>query len=188
MNKKLRFILIATLLSLMALAGGVLYALPDKQSSKVVEAQAASMPVTEAHDSTPAVLEESQSNISPQTTPAIKPSPIPSPTPPVQETPMYGEYPNNPGSYGVFNKTAVMDAAGIVEADRPYVLNILRSWTYKNPDGFFGLCGAAIKSKLFGDDWETNPITQMKYCDYYAKAHYGSWATAAEHFQVSKDW
>lgn len=46
--------------------------------------------------------------------------------------------------------------------------------------GAYGLCQALPGSKMAsaGSDWRTNPITQLRWCDSYAKGHYGSWASA----------
>ena len=44
----------------------------------------------------------------------------------------------------------------------------------------FGLCQSTpgIKMATFGDDWATNPVTQLKWCTSYARARYGSWTGA----------
>ena len=43
--------------------------------------------------------------------------------------------------------------------------------------GGYGLCQATPGSKMsaFGSDWATNPVTQLRWCDNYAKGRYGSW-------------
>jgi hypothetical protein len=53
----------------------------------------------------------------------------------------------------------------------------------------YGLCQATPGSKMSvaGADWATNPITQLRWCDGYAKAHYGSWAGAYQHW-LSYHW
>jgi uncharacterized protein YabE (DUF348 family) len=41
----------------------------------------------------------------------------------------------------------------------------------------FGLCQStpAIKMASFGEDWTTNPVTQLKWCTDYARSRYGGW-------------
>ena len=56
------------------------------------------------------------------------------------------------------------------------------------PNGY-GLCQATpgYKMESAGSDWETNPITQLKWCNGYAVGHYGSWLAAYDHW-VSYHW
>lgn len=56
------------------------------------------------------------------------------------------------------------------------------------PDGY-GLCQATpgYKMETAGSDWETNPITQLKWCSGYADSHYGSWYDAYLHW-VDYSW
>jgi uncharacterized protein YabE (DUF348 family) len=46
--------------------------------------------------------------------------------------------------------------------------------------GAYGLCQALPGSKMAsaGSDWQTNPITQLRWCDGYATGRYGSWRAA----------
>lgn len=46
----------------------------------------------------------------------------------------------------------------------------------------------AINMSSFGDDWQTNPITQLKWADTYAKSHWGSWQSAYMHWRSSSWW
>ena len=81
---------------------------------------------------------------------------------------------------------ADMARAGIAESDFVYVDYIVfkeSTWNYlaRNPSsGAYGLCQALPGSKMAsaGSDWETNPVTQLRWCDSYAKARYGSWSAA----------
>jgi uncharacterized protein YabE (DUF348 family) len=52
--------------------------------------------------------------------------------------------------------------------------------------GAYGLCQALPGSKMAsaGSDWQTNPITQLRWCDGYATGRYGSWR-AAYYFWVN---
>lgn len=49
-----------------------------------------------------------------------------------------------------------------------------------NPTVGYGLCQATPANKMaeVGSDWQTNPITQLKWCDKYARERYGGWAQA----------
>lgn len=92
------------------------------------------------------------------------------------------------------DKEAVMRAAGIAASDFAYVNYIVSresGWNAaaRNPSGAFGLCQALPGSKMAsaGSDWMSNPVTQLRWCDGYAKGRYGSWA-AAYNTWVSKHW
>lgn len=98
---------------------------------------------------------------------------------------------------------AWMDAVGIAPEDRDYVNYIMgqesgwcaHKWegqigycpteytdrfSPENPNVGYGLCQStpAIKMASAGDDWQDNPITQLRWCTNYAKG-YGGWAQAA---------
>ena len=62
-------------------------------------------------------------------------------------------------------------------------------WNYSG-SGAYGLCQALPASKMssFGDDYLTNPITQLKWCDWYAKSRYGGWQTAYENWLIKYWW
>lgn len=61
---------------------------------------------------------------------------------------------------------------------------------YVPPYGGYGLCQSTPGSKMAtaGDDWATNPITQLRWCASYAQAHYGSWAAAYQHWIAYRWW
>jgi resuscitation-promoting factor RpfB len=78
-----------------------------------------------------------------------------------------------------------MSRAGIAPSDFNYVDYIVEKESRWNPSarnasGAYGLCQALPGSKMAsaGSDWATNPVTQLKWCDGYAKGRYGSWASA----------
>lgn len=81
-----------------------------------------------------------------------------------------------------------MKAAGIAESDYFYVDYIVGregGWNgttkyNRAGSGAYGLCQALPGSKMAsaGADWQTNPITQLKWCSSYATGRYGSWAGA----------
>lgn len=57
-------------------------------------------------------------------------------------------------------------------------------------DGGYGLCQSTPAEKMAsaGDDWKTNPVTQLKWCSSYAEARYGSWAGAANYWTTHHVW
>lgn len=73
-----------------------------------------------------------------------------------------------------------MRAAGIAEADFGFVNFIVQRESGWNPlarnpsSGAFGLCQALPGNRMAsaGPDWETNPITQLRWCNEYAHARY----------------
>lgn len=91
------------------------------------------------------------------------------------------------------DKEAVMAAAGIARSDYPYVNYIVSresGWNAaarNSSSGAFGLCQALPGTKMAsaGSDWASNPVTQLRWCDGYAKGRYGSWS-AAYNFWLSK--
>jgi len=60
----------------------------------------------------------------------------------------------------------------------------------QNTSGAYGVCQALPGSKMVtaGDDWQTNPVTQMKWCDGYAKSRYGSWTNAVAFWTANHYW
>ena len=56
--------------------------------------------------------------------------------------------------------------------------------------GGYGLCQSTPGAKMAsaGDDWATNPITQLRWCAGYAAAHYGGWANAYDHWLNNHNW
>ncbi|MYB39784.1 DUF348 domain-containing protein [Candidatus Saccharibacteria bacterium] len=87
-------------------------------------------------------------------------------------------------------------AAGVDEADWFYVDYIIfresrwRYWVWNQAgSSAYGLCQALppVKMRAFGEDYMTNPITQLKWCDWYAHDRYGGWP-AAYRFWVNNYW
>lgn len=91
---------------------------------------------------------------------------------------------------------ADMARAGIAPEDFQYVDFIVSKESTWNPlarnpsSGAYGLCQALPGTKMAsaGSDWETNPITQLRWCDSYAQARYGSWAAAYSFWQRNRYW
>ena len=87
--------------------------------------------------------------------------------------------------------------AGVAEADWFYVDYIIfkesrwqyHVWNYGG-SGAYGLCQALPASKMstFGDDYLTNPVTQLKWCDWYAKSRYGGWQVAYQNWIIKYWW
>ncbi len=46
----------------------------------------------------------------------------------------------------------------------------------------------ASNMSAYGSDWETNPITQLRWANAYAHSHYGSWANAYNHWYYYHWW
>lgn len=94
------------------------------------------------------------------------------------------------------DKKAIMKQAGIMEKDYGYVDYIITresGWNYKaqNPSSSaYGLCQALPGSKMetVGSDWKSNPVTQLKWCDGYAKERYGGWKEAQEFWKENNWW
>lgn len=83
--------------------------------------------------------------------------------------------------------TQQMEAAGIPVDQWGYVDYVISHESSWRPDvwnssgsGAYGLCQAWPASKMAsaGGDYMTNPITQLKWCDGYAKERYGGWFLA----------
>lgn len=88
-----------------------------------------------------------------------------------------------------------MSQAGIPESDWPYVDCVINGCDGVSPEGgwhgttrwnttgsgAYGLCQSLPANKMAsaGADWETNPVTQLKWCHGYAQ-QYGGWAQAWE--------
>lgn len=93
-------------------------------------------------------------------------------------------------------RTEWMNAAGIRASDHGYVNYIVSresNWNYlarNRSSGAYGLCQALPGSKMSsaGADWSSNPVTQLRWCDGYAKGRYGSWAAAYNFWTANKYW
>ena len=94
------------------------------------------------------------------------------------------------------DKEAVMAAAGISPSDYDYVNYIVSRESRWNAaasnksSGAFGLCQALPGSKMAsaGADWQTNPVTQLKWCNGYATSKFGSWSAAYSYWLVHHWW
>jgi hypothetical protein len=107
----------------------------------------------------------------------------------------------------------IMNAAGIATDDQKYVQYIVEhegGWcpsrwqgqsvctgvydpTYNSLDNTYegyGLCQSTPGNKMAsaGDDYITNPVTQMSWCNTYAISRYGSWSAAYSHWIANGNW
>lgn len=109
-------------------------------------------------------------------------------------------------------KSELMAAAGIDPSDYQYVDHIVSresgwcptKWQGQSscpnyyqplydpstPGVGYGLCQSTPASKMAtaGSDWQTNPITQLKWCSNYAKRAHGGWAGAYNFWAVNHWW
>jgi resuscitation-promoting factor RpfB len=61
---------------------------------------------------------------------------------------------------------------------------------FVSSSGGYGLCQSTPGSKMSsaGSDWQTNPVTQLRWCSGYAHTRYGSWAAAYSHWVSYHNW
>lgn len=94
------------------------------------------------------------------------------------------------------DKKEILERAGVSAKDYKsvdFIISHESSWNYRavnSSSGAYGLCQAlpGIKMNSAGKDWKTNPVTQMKWCDTYAKARYRSWQKAEDFWQTNEWW
>lgn len=95
----------------------------------------------------------------------------------------------------VGDKAAMMSAAGIPADQQAFADHIISresGWNYQaqnRSSGAYGLCQALPGSKMAtaGADWQTNPITQLRWCNSYA-SRYGGWAGAYNWWIIHHWW
>lgn len=90
-----------------------------------------------------------------------------------------------------------MRTAGIAAENVRYAESIIQKesgWRHTvwnaAGSGAYGYCQAlpATKMASAGADYMTNPVTQLRWCDAYAKSRYGSWANAWVRWQAQGWW
>lgn len=89
-----------------------------------------------------------------------------------------------------------MTAAGLNAYEQNYATFIIAresSWDYtarNASSGAYGLCQALPASKMAtaGEDYMTNPITQLKWCSSYAKERYNGWYHAYNFWLTNRWW
>ena len=78
--------------------------------------------------------------------------------------------------------------AGVSEADLPYAIDLIYHESGCRVDaenaysGAYGIPQALPGSKMaaYGADWQTNPVTQIKWMANYVTQRYGGWSQAME--------
>lgn len=95
------------------------------------------------------------------------------------------------------DKESIMAQAGIRRSDYPYVDYIVSresGWRPNATNGMtWGLCQALPGSKMasVGEDWRVNPVTQLRWCDWYAtqgSSNFNSWQGAYNYWTVHHWW
>jgi resuscitation-promoting factor RpfB len=88
-----------------------------------------------------------------------------------------------------------MARAGIAPSDynyADYIISHESGWNpqAQNASGAYGLCQALPGSKMSsaGSDWASNPVTQLRWCDGYAKGRFGGWAGAYNYWVSHHYW
>lgn len=162
-----------------------------KSSSKAQIAPASTMSAKTTH------VEAAQTPLQTEAVQTTTPTPTP-----VVDTPTY---PTDP--------IEIMDAAGIAASDQYYVRYIIEhegGWCpsrwqgqrtctgvydpnyaslYNTNEGY-GLCQSTpgIKMASAGEDYLTNPVTQMKWCNSHMLSDYGTWKSAYYHWINNGNW
>lgn len=136
-----------------------------------------------------------EANINKQVTEIIQPIKADMLPQPQQELALAVEQKAAVMSQPLSDHSALMASAGIKSSDYSYAEYIVAhesSWnvTAHNPSGATGLCQALPASKMAtaGADWQTNPVTQLRWCDSYAVSRYGSWAQAYSFWLANRWW
>ena len=95
------------------------------------------------------------------------------------------------------DKYDLMRAAGIPERDWSavdYIVSKESSWRHNvwntAGSGAYGLCQAlpATKMASAGEDYMTNPVTQLRWCHQYAESRYDGWHFASTFWQSNRWW
>ena len=138
--------------------------------------------------------------LEPEKPPAASPAvaeTVPTPTPKPDPIPTYPT-----------DHVEIMRQAGISPLDYgavDYIIQHESGWCPTKSEGEYGACqpyhghsdynGYGLcqstppgKMALAGADWETNPVTQLKWCTSHALADYGSWGAAYEHWISHRNW
>jgi hypothetical protein len=90
----------------------------------------------------------------------------------------------------------LMTQAGIGQNDwsaAEYIVSHESSWRSSATEphtGAYGLCQSlpAVKMASAGSDWQSNPVTQLKWCNSYALTRYGGWQEAYTHWTAFRWW
>jgi hypothetical protein len=187
MNKK-AIITTVAILGITTIGGGALALTQQNKPKSTPQRQELALASTTVSPAQTAPSTQTTTAAAPATT--ITPAPTTSTNTSTTTTtqpapaPAYGEDPSNPGIYVVFDKTSVMNSAGIAAGDQAAVDTIISGimqWRYhldSNSEANICYIAPIIKMESAGADYRTNPITQLKWCNTYVIAKYGSWSKA----------
>jgi hypothetical protein len=131
-------------------------------------------------------------------TPQVKVAATETPEPKAQAEAQPAQQPVQPPqpTYVTGSHEDLMTQAGIASSDFPaveYIISHESSWRLYASEpttGAYGLCQSlpAYKMAAAGDDWQTNPVTQLKWCTQYATTRYGSWWGAYSTWVAQRWW
>jgi soluble lytic murein transglycosylase-like protein len=93
-------------------------------------------------------------------------------------------------------KVELMALAGIPKEEQAavdYIVHKESSWNHRAVNissGATGLCQSLPANKMAsaGDDYLTNPVTQLKWCHKYARSRYGGWWKAFAFWRINSWW
>lgn len=154
----------------------------------------------------PATPVQTQQSVSPAPQAQATPAPTPEPQAPAPEpapAPVAEPQPVAPSSH-----EELMQLAGISQSDWPavdYIVSHESGWCPfvhegagggcpSSPDyaagHAYGMCQSLPGDKMSsaGDDWLSNAVTQLKWCDSYATASYGGWWGAYSYWVAHRNW
>lgn len=94
------------------------------------------------------------------------------------------------------SKIELMQLAGIPQEEYShvdYIVSKESSWNHRavnTSSGATGLCQSLPAEKMAteGSDYMTNPVTQLKWCNKYAKQRYGGWYSAFAFWRSNAWW
>jgi hypothetical protein len=187
MNKNMR--VAALVVPSLILLGGTTIAMTNSDTKPGPNTKSITVKSTPAETSPQTLSVTEQKTATPAPNGFPRADPVDGPTlPPQAAQPDYGPKADNPSIYVILNRGNILNAAGIPkdeqEAAIATITQVNIEWHYQNDnDQRYNLCGVVPAEKMAsaGDDYLTNPITQLKWCNSYVQARYGSWAAALEH-------
>lgn len=150
---------------------------PVKNSTQSARAQTVQAKLTEKQPQTK-VEDKALTEPQPVVEPANVPVEIPVQTPPpTDHEQLMNQAGIQPEDYGAANYIITHESSWRDSATEPH-------------SGAFGLCQSlpAVKMASAGSDWQTNPVTQLKWCNQYALTRYGGWQGAYAHWVSARWW
>lgn len=164
---------------------GIVIALPKPSAPHINNSEQPAVPIAVTQQ----VVRESEAQVKKATKEVVKPvpkKPEPKPQPKVVERPPV-EVPKS--------KEALLAAAGIPQSDWAavdYIVHKESTWRHdavNASSGATGLCQSLPATKMAseGEDYMTNPVTQLRWCHKYAVQRYGGW-WGAHAFWLNNNW